>query len=33
MLTVDVNAVLREVDPRIIGLNTNFLTDHLPQNT
>lgn len=28
VITVDVASVIRKTEPRIIGLNTNFLTDH-----
>ena len=28
LITVDVASVIRKTEPRVIGLNTNFLTDH-----
>lgn len=28
LIIVDINSVIRKTEPRVIGLNTNFLTDH-----
>jgi alpha-L-arabinofuranosidase len=28
LIRVDVNSIIRRTEPRVIGLNTNFLTDH-----